>query len=862
MADTRRYKACRQFFGMLFFVGYFTEQIYHLACYMCNLSPDCPGVTSIVIMHRNDLKNCLEMPILKNIPVFVALTALVAFLVFPAESFAQQGSIRGRVFNELTNEPLPFTNIVIYGTNIGSTSDLDGNFRFTGLEPGFVRLQVSAVGFEGRITEEFMVTNARTAGIDIGLREIRVELAGVEVTASPFERSEESPVSLRRIGIQEIERSPGSNRDISRVIQSLPGVGFTPAFRNDVIIRGGGPSENRFFLDGVEIPNINHFATQGASGGPVGIINVDFIREVEMYTGAFPASRGNALSSVFEFRQLNGNREKLNLRGTVGASDIALTADGPITENTTFILSARRSYLQFLFEVVGLPFLPTYNGFQFKTNTRTGPKSELSFIGIGAIDQFQLNLGANETEEQRYILNFLPVNEQWNYAVGSVYRQFRENGFDTWVLSRNMLRNTAFKYPGNDESRDRILDYLSDEIENKIRFERLVNMGETRIRFGAGGEYARFLSDTYQEVFLFNELQTIDFQSSLDLFKWSVFGQATRRFLDERLSLSLGLRADATNYSRQVRNLLNQVSPRLSVSYKLNDNLFLNANTGRYFQLPAYTTLGFRSNEGLLVNRDNELTYISVDHLVAGLEWLPRRSSKVSLEGFYKDYGGYPFSVRDSVPLGSRSADFGVYGAEEVTSTGEGRAFGAELLLREQRMSGFNLILSYTFVRSEFKDRNDIFIPAAWDNRHIIILTALRKLPRNWDVGLKWRYSGGAPYTPYDLEKSGIRDAWDVQGMPYLDYSRFNSERLRAFHQLDLRVDKQFYLNRWSLMLYLDVQNVYNFKADQPANYIRAEDATGMPVVITENGTERYELKKLQNSIGSVLPSVGIILEF
>jgi outer membrane receptor for ferrienterochelin and colicin len=788
---------------------------------------------------------------------------IAGFLLLPVEASAQQGSIRGRVFNELTNEPLPFTNIIIYGTTIGSTSDLDGYFTFTGIAPGFVRLQASSVGFESRITEEFMVTNARTANIDIGLREIQVELQTVEVQASQFERREESPVSLRRIGIQEIERSPGSNRDISRVIQSLPGVAFTPAFRNDVIIRGGGPNENRFFLDGMEIPNINHFATQGASGGPVGIINVDFIREVEMYTGAFPANRGNALSSVFEFRQINGNDEKVNFRGTFGASDLALTADGPLSPNTTFILSARRSYLQFLFSAIGLPFLPTYNGFQFKTNTKIGPRAELSFIGIGAIDQFQLNLNANETEEQRFILDYLPVSEQWNYAIGSVYRQFRDNGFDTWVVSRNMLRNFSFKYPGNDESQERSFDYVSDEIENKIRFERLVNAGDYRFRFGAGSEYAKYLNETYQQLFFMNQLQEVDYDSSFNMFKWSLFGQATRSFLNQRLSLSLGLRADANNYSSSMSNMLNQLSPRFSASYKLRDNFFLNFNTGRYYQQPAYTTLGFQNNEGVLINKQNNLRYISVDQLVAGIEWQPSRSSKLSLEGFYKAYDKYPFSVRDSVSISSQSADFGVFGDEEVLSIGEGRAFGAELLYREQRIQGFNLILSYTFVRSEFKDFADKYIPSAWDNRHIVILTALRKLPRNWDAGLKWRFSGGAPYTPYDLEKSSIRDAWDIQGMAYFDYSRFNSQRLSAFHQLDIRIDKQFYLNKWSLMLYLDIQNVYNFKASQPDNYLRVEDEMGRPVTfIDDNGIERYELKRLNNSIGNVLPSVGIIVEF
>ncbi len=788
---------------------------------------------------------------------------LLVWLSISFQAFGQQGTIRGRVFNELTNEPLPFTNIVIFGTNIGSTSDLDGNFLFTGVEPGFIRLQATSVGFESRITEEFMVTTARTANIDIGMREMKVELQTVEVQASQFERREESPVSLRRIGIQEIERSPGSNRDISKVIQSLPGVAFTPAFRNDVIIRGGGPNENRFFLDGMEIPNINHFATQGASGGPVGIINVDFIREVEMYTGAFPASRGNALSSVFEFRQINGNTEKVNYRGTFGASDLALTADGPLTPNTTFILSARRSYLQFLFGVIGLPFLPTYNGFQFKTNTRFGTKGELSFIGIGAIDQNQLNLDANETEEQRFILDYLPVSEQWNYAIGSVYRNFRSNGFDTWVVSRNMLRNFAYKYPDNDNSQQRNFDYVSDEIENKLRFERLINAGNYRLRFGAGAEYARYNNDTFQQIFFLNQLQEINYDSSFDMFKWSLFGQATRRFFNERLSLSLGLRADANSYSSSMSNLLDQLSPRFSASYALREGLFLNFNTGRYYQQPAYTTLGFRSNDGVLVNKENNLKYLSVDHLVTGFEWQPGRNTKISLEGFYKSYSDYPFSIRDSVAIGSQSADFGIVGDEEVLSIGEGRAFGTELLYREQRFSGFNLILSYTFVRSEFKNFAGDYIPSAWDNRHIVILTALRKLPRNWDVGLKWRFSGGAPYTPYDLEVSSRRDAWDLQGMAYFDYARFNSERLPPFHQLDLRVDKQFFLNNISMMFYLDIQNVYNFQSTFPDNYIRAENENGMPILFTDdNGVERYELKRLDNRIGNILPSIGIIVEF
>ncbi len=787
------------------------------------------------------------------------IVIIVWMLLLQLEGMAQTGTIRGRIYDEATNEGLPFVNLVIDGTNIGSTTDLDGEFSFTGVEPGFIRLRVSTVGYATRLSSEFMVTSSRTANIDIGLAQKQVELEAVEVIVSQFERSEESPVSLRRLGIQEIERSPGSNRDISRVIQGLPGVASTPAFRNDVIVRGGGPAENSFFMDGVEIPNINHFATQGASGGPVGILNTDFIREVEMYSSAFPANRGNAMSSVFEFRQINGNSDKLSLQATLGASDLALTADGPITDNTTFIASARRSYLQYLFRVVGLPFLPTYNGFQFKTTTRLSDNSTLNFVGIGAIDLFDLNLGLDDTPEQRYILDYLPVNEQWNYAVGAVYRRFRSNGRETWVLSRNMLRNMAYKYPDNNESLSRLLDYESDEIENKFRYERQFTLGEYRFNAGGGAEYARYLNDTFQQVFQDNQPATIDYQTSFDLYKWSLFGQVTRSILDDRLTLSMGMRTDANSYSSRMSSMLDQISPRLSASYKLRDDLFLNFNTGRYYQLPAYTIMGFRNNDGVLVNRKNGLTYISADHIVGGFEWLPERNSILTIEGFYKHYDNYPFSVNDTVALGSQSADFGVVGNEPVTPTAEGRAYGTEVYYRNQDLLNWNVILSYTLVRSEFTDYRQEYVSSAWDNRHIVNLTGLRRLPRNWEIGFKWRYTGGAPFTPYDLGKSSRVEAWDVNRRGYLDYSRFNTERLSGFHQLDVRVDKQFFLSNFSLMLYLDVQNVYNFQSDQRPNLIREEDA---PPFVDEDGVERYRLRELKNDIGSILPSIGIIFVF
>lgn len=793
----------------------------------------------------------------------ILFTIILLLLVIPVNSQEQQGKIKGRVFNAATNDGVPFATVVIVGTTTGAMTDFDGNFTFTGVEPGYIQLKASSVGFEAYVSNSFLVTRDKTLSIELPLNESVVGIDDVVVKASPFRKKLESPVSVRIIGIEEIEKNPGGNRDISKVIQSFPGVASTPAYRNDVIVRGGGPNENRFYLDEIEIPYLNHFSTQGASGGPVGIVNVDFIKELNFYSGAFPASRGNAMSSVLSFRQIDGNDERLKFRATVGASDLGLTIDGPTGKNSTLILSARRSYLQFLFSAIGLPFLPTYNDFQFKHKTKISDKGELTVLGIGALDDNALNKEANETEYQRYILDYIPVQKQYSYTFGIKYKHFRDNGYDTWILSRSYLNNRQYKYAGNIEVDSlQVYDYTSGEGENKFRYERNSQFDNgIKIEYGVSYENALYRNSTFQKLFIGSSIQNLNYDSSIRLNKYAAFGQVSKSFLKKSLNLSLGIRADGVDYSANMANPLNNLSPRFSLSYNFSELFSFNFNAGRFVQIPPYTTMGYADEDGTFINKENELKYIKSDHLVAGFEYLPTESVQITLEGFYKKYSDYPFSVRDSIPLASKSADFGTFGDEEVLSISEGRAYGVELLGRIKNLKGTNLVLSYTLVRSEFKDLGDKYIPTSWDNMHLFNLTAIKKFKGDWEIGVKWRFIGGAPYTPWDLEKSSNKLAWDVRGRGYLDYTLYNSERLKAFHQLDIRVDKAFYFNRWTLMIYADVQNVYNFKADQPPILVRETDGNGIPLTDPED-SDRYLLKFIEGQAGNVLPTVGIIVEF
>lgn len=793
---------------------------------------------------------------------------LIVLLIMSLSTFAQLGVVKGRVFNAKTNEPIEFATLQIEGTTIGSTSDLDGNFIFTGIKPGFIKLIARSVGFETTVSPEVQVQGNQTSFVDIAVPEAAIVIKEVVVRQNLNVKRIESPISVLSIGVQEIEKSAGANRDVSKVIQLLPGVGATDPNRNDLIVRGGGPSENVFYLDGIEIPVINHFATQGSSGGVVGVINPDFVREINFYTGAYPANRTNALSSVMEIKQKDGSKDRLHTKLSVGASDAALTLDGPIGQKSTFIVSARQSYLQLLFKLIGLPFLPTYNDFQVKYKYQIDQKNELTFLGIGAIDNMTLNteLEKTGTESQKYLLSYLPIYKQWNYTVGVVYKHFGDKHIDNWVLSRNMLRNNNFKFKGNDDTLPKVKenlvsDYTSDEAENKLRFERDYPYLPVKLKVGGGLRYSHYTNETFRRLYFNNTVNELNYQTDLNLFGYQAFAQASDEYMNNRLKLSAGLSIVGNNYNKNMSNPLNQFSPRLSASYALNEKLDLNANFGRYAMQPAYTTLGFRKiTGGPLANQNEKLKYVISNQAIMGIEYRPAEKMRMTVEGFYKQYENYPLSVSDGLSIASKGTEYGQVGDEEIVSTGKGRAYGVEILYKIMEWKNLNITSTYTFFRSEFTDKNNVYRPSSWDTRHLLNLISSYKFGKSWNVAMRWRFVGGAPYSPIDLEKSGNRTAWNITNQAYIDYNNFNSLRLPNAHQLDVRLDKEFYFKNWVLNLYTDIQNAYNFQTKGTPIYTN-KDVNGNILPDPNGDPNRQGLREFEAYSGTILPTIGLIIK-
>ena len=677
--------------------------------------------------------------------------------------------VRGKVIDRNSRKPVAYANVMVAGIpGKGASTDSLGIFRIEQVPPGIYRFEATCIGYVTSSTPEYIVS-ASTPFIEIEMEEDANLLAAVVVTPSPFRRSIESPVSMRVIGLQEIEKSPGANRDVSRIVRAYPGVSFSPVgYRNDLIVRGGAPSENRFYMDGIEIPNINHFATQGASGGPVSIVNADLVREITFYTGAFPTNRSGALSSVLDFRLRDGNPDKQTFKATLGASEVSLSGSGHFNDRTTYLFSVRQSYLQLLFKVLGLPFLPNFIDGQFKIKTKLTEHDELTVLALTGIDKMKLNTD-EKGEDAEYLLSYLPAIHQETFTVGAAYRHYAGKHVQSVTLSHNYLNNRNLKYRNNDDSSEDNLTLRLRSVEQKTTalFENQTRLGQWTLKEGAELTNSIYTNNSRQLLYKGNSGNPFSlYETSLNIIGWGAFFSSGYSTRDNRFTLSTGIRMDGNNYNRSMKQLWKQLSPRLSASYKLSEQWILNGSAGLYHQLPPYTALGYKNNEGVYLNK--ALKYMQVTEGSIGIDWHLHDRIMVSAEGFFKRYNRIPLSLQDNIPLACKGNDYGVVGNELLASTADGMAYGLETMFRWQVSGRFNLVSSFTLYKSEYRNHSgDKYIPSAWDNRFILNMSGTYNLPKRWSIGGKLSYIGGAPYTPYDEEKSSLVEAWNAKGQPY-----------------------------------------------------------------------------------------------
>ncbi|PBQ30580.1 TonB-dependent receptor [Sphingobacteriaceae bacterium] len=808
----------------------------------------------------------------------IYLTLCLNFILILGARSQINGVIRGNVKDKNTQEYIIGASIFIEGTTTGVSSDIDGNYKLT-VPVGTYRLKASFVGYSTILKENIVVTSGNAQIINFEMEPSSSELSEVEVT---FDKGKSAvatdmitPLSVQQLTTEEIKSNPGGNYDVSKVIQTLPGVGGSAggAARNDIIIRGGAPNENVYYLDGVEIPVLNHFQTQGSSGGATGILNVSFIEDVKLSSSAFDAKYDNALASTFIIKQREGNPEKLSGNLRIAGTEAAATLEGPLGKKTNFLASARRSYLQYLFELIDLPIRPNFWDFQYKVTHKFNDKTTLTAIGIGGIDEFAFATPKNSSPENIYITRSLPYINQWNYTTGFSLKRLIDKGFMNFTVSRNMFNNALDKFEDDKQLEDkRTFKLRSQEIENKFRWDINKYVNGWKISGGVMAQYVKYNTKLFSQVTnalsdsLGNEIAPatkITFNSAIEFFKYGAFATVAKNILNQKLLVSFGLRTDMNSFIIDGNNPLNTLSPRLSLAYHVSSKFDITGSIGSYYKIPTYTTLGYRDANNVLVNKS--MKYIQSNHYVIGTQFLPNESLRFTVEGFYKQYASYPVSAANGISLANQGADFGSIGSEKINSNGKGECYGFEFFVQQKLVKKIFYVFSYTFVRSTFSGSDNKLIVSSWDNQHLISATLGYKFKKNWQLGLKYRLSGGLPYTPFDLTAS--QQNYLLLGTGVLDYSKLNSKRLDLFNQLDLRVDKKFNFKRTSLDLFVDVQNILLFRQQSAPNYTfkRNADNTGFETTdgnpVKNDGSNAIPVI-LQNDDLSATPTIGIIFEF
>lgn len=779
-------------------------------------------------------------------------TVLVVLLLFVSSMNAQVfGELSGNVTDQ-TGQPILGASVFLEGTQQGAQTDFDGNYRIENIVPGSYNLIVSYIGFETQTRYNVIVRSKGTLSYNFELKQSAEALDEVVISdADKISRPRETPLSTQTLSAVEIATYPGSNNDVVQVAQTLPGVSPSiGGFRNDLIIRGGAPNETVYYLDGMEVPNINHFSTQGSAGGPVGLINVSFIDNVTLSTSAFGAQYDNPLSGVLQFSQRTGNNRNFSGNFRVSASETALTLEGPLFKGkeeeskTTFLISARRSYLQFLFDVIGLPFRPNYWDYQYKINHKIDAYNEINLIGLGSIDDFSVEAPDDFDAEQQSQLEQAPFIDQRTNALGlSWKRRFQDgSGFMQTTLSNNTLINEFTRYDDPENETGIIFSNDATESETKLRYQLTKFFGDWKLITGFNTQYSDYSNETV------NLTDNNIFDTEIDFFKYGVFANLTKSFLNDKLDVSFGFRVDDDTFTKE-DNILSTFSPRLSLSYEFRENWRINGSLGRYYKLPPYTILGFRDNDNTLVNQDVE--YTVSDHYVLGLQHYFSPSASISLEGFYKRYDDYPVSVLDGVSLANKGADFEILGSEDVASVGKGRSYGAELQFQQKLSNNFYGIFAYTWFYSEFTgfDRNT-YLPSVWDSRHLISFTGGYKLKRNWEISARYRFAGNTPFVPTD-EEATLANYPEV----ILDYDRLGQEELDVFSQLDLRIDKKWNFKKLSLDVFIEAQNVLGQETPQPTQFGLNRNSNGTVV-------EPRSLTAIETETGQIIPSLGIVVDF
>ena len=792
------------------------------------------------------------------------LTATLLLFLSYHTNAQSTGTIKGEALDALNISPLSNWNVEVIKGSFKRTATVNnqGYFEFNNIPTGLYNVRALSPKGQMQTLHEVRVRSTKPTYVNLYVERVNT-LEEVAVRADAFHRTPETPLSIKNINRSEMMRMPGAVLDLSKVIQNFPGVLPKPSFGYAIAMRGGAPNENRYLLDGISLPTVNHFSIQGASGGAVSLVNLDHIQGMDLITGGFPAEVDDALSGVLQLEGRNARMDRWGIRATQGGTDYGLTIEGPIGDKTAVTLSGRNSFSQHYFRLFNIPVLPAYQDAQLRIHHRISENKDLTILGLGGWDQYRLNLEGKGSDALLYNVGYIPEGQQQTNVVGARYRIFKKNGRWEYILSRDQINNTAGKFIGNTGTEaNRQLDYAS--LENNIRgsISHYVVSEDWQWKYGINLVNRTSNLDMWNVRFnneqSISRIDTVDYQQVVTFQSLGAFTHLTRNYLENRLSTSAGLRIDMHNLNLTTINPLAQASPRLSAEYHINSDWAIQGNLGRYSQLPPAITILANS-----ANNWSRNSYAGiVNQAATGIEFQNGETYRFSLEGYYKSYSNMPYLWDDNMSFSQAIGAYVAVGDQVSSSQAEGRSYGLELFLQQKLKGTYWWTMSYNYGHSETRlNSSQEWTPTVWDIRHNVNLVLGKVWGKGWQIGAKYRWATGTPYTPFDSEQSALVNNWDVLQRGIFDINNVMSARLDSYSIIDVRLDKTYNKEKYSLTWFLDLQNFTSSSIPlMPYLTVERDELTRAPLVDPVN-TDSYLVKTIGSDTGRLLPTIGLILE-
>lgn len=760
----------------------------------------------------------------------IGLLSLLMVLSVNAQAQLSQ-TVRGNVVDAASNTPLVGAQIALYNesTSLGGLTDDDGDYRIENVPVGRYDVVCTYVGYEDKSLYQIEVTSSKQVILNFYMNE---SIQQIQTTTLNFKRDKRKTqnkmvsVSGRTFSIEESQRYAGSRGDVARMAQNFAGVQGANDFRNDIIVRGNSPIGVLYRIDGVDIPNPNHFSAAGTTGGPVSMLNNNVMQNSDFLTGAFPAEFANTTSAVFDLGLRNGNNDKHEFLGQVGFAGFELMAEGPLAKNSkaSYLIDYRYSVLG-IFQLLGFQFgtgvaIPQYQDLTFKLNF-PDKKGSTSFFGIGGLSEIKLfqseddntNAYGNDLEDLSYATKTGVLGVVRKQKLGA-----RTNAKFVLATNASATRTVLDTFAlENGEIRDYAGFYRDNSHQGKYTaYAQLDHKFNSKSSIKAGVRFHSYFFQLKDSVF------NSDFDSWIEPTNFDGTTSLLHAFINERYRVNQRIRINlGVNMSHYVLNGSTSIEPRFGIRYRANNRYSISAGYGLHSLLPP-----FRIYFEEVVDRNGSRTKINQDlgfskshHFVLSNDINTGKHSRLKVELYYQHMFDVPVDGDTSLyySLLNQGADFGVGFTENMVNNGLGRNAGFELTYERFMHKGFYFLNTVSIYRSFFTAQDGVEYPTVFDSRYALNVLGGKEFyfsektnkkgktsKSSMTVDLKLMVNGGQRHTPINEELSQQR-----QEVIYYR-NRMNELQYEDYGRFDLRIAYKVQTKKVTQEWGVDIQNLTN----------------------------------------------------